>query len=393
MKKILIVAPYYMDLDVNSNNRTNFIPKFLHDKGYDVEVVTTNFNHTSKKKVLADENRDYKFTMIPITGYRKNISIKRIFSVISFKRGLRKYLNSREPVDIVYSFAPPHSISNITYKYTKKVGAKYVVDIRDLWPEAFQMITKNRMINSILFYPLKLSANKTYTRADSIISVSETYKQRALSVVKRDVNTHVIYIGTSLSEFDRYKDVLDIVKPNNEVWLIYTGTISISYDLDLLLRAYKLVQEKGHNNIKLHIMGSGPNLDNIKKLDIQLGTKVNFYSRYPYPQMVSFLTKCDITINPLIKNSYGSIINKHADYAASGLPVINTQVTKEYVNMVEENKIGLNSKNGDIHDLANKIILLAENKELRTEMGRNHRLLAERIFNRDKIYDVLLDIL
>ena len=393
MKKILIVAANYMDLKISSNNRTNFLPQFLHNKGYDVELVTSNFNHHRKEHIISVEIRDYKFTVLEETGYKKNVSIKRIISIFTYKKNLKKYLKSKESVDIVYTFVPAHSIANVAYKYAKRVNAKFVIDVRDLWPEAFRMVVKNELIHKILFYPFKKQADRTYKAADLVIAVSDTYKERALSVNKKNIKGETIYLGTSISDFDSYKNCCNITKPFNEIWIVYAGTLGNSYDLETLLKAYKIVLDSGYNNIKLHILGSGPKENSLKTLDSSLGTKVVFHGRLPYDQMASFISKCDIGLNPLIKESYGSIINKHADYAAAGLPVISSQITKEYVEMVNNNKLGYNISPGNELEMAECIIRMSENKNELILMGENHRNLAIKVFDRDIIYNKLLNLL
>ena len=122
-----------MDLKISSNNRTNYLPQFLHDNGYDVEVVTTNFNHHRKEHVNKAEDRDYGMTLLNEKGYTKNVSFKRLISINSYKRNLKKYLLNNRKVDVVYAFVPPHSIAQVAHKYAKRVGAKFVIDVRDLW--------------------------------------------------------------------------------------------------------------------------------------------------------------------------------------------------------------------------------------------------------------------
>ena len=108
--------------------------------------------------------------------------------------------------------------------------------------------------------------------------------------------------------------------------------------------------------------------------------------------MVAFLSYCDIVLNPLVKNAPQSIINKHADYAAAGLPVISTQETEEYVSLINEKNIGFNIKCGDSQDFAQKLRILAKNDHLRKLMGSNHRTVAETLFDRDIIYNDFLDV-
>jgi glycosyltransferase involved in cell wall biosynthesis len=102
--------------------------------------------------------------------------------------------------------------------------------------------------------------------------------------------------------------------------------------------------------------------------------------------MAGVLSTCDIAVNPISRGAAQSITNKHADYAAAGLPVLNTQESPEYRTLVDEYRMGLNCANGDPADLAEKFVRLYEDKSLRQELGRNSRRLAEDKFNRAKAY-------
>ena len=109
--------------------------------------------------------------------------------------------------------------------------------------------------------------------------------------------------------------------------------------------------------------------------------------------MVSELCLCDIAINPIKENSAASIINKVGDYAAAGLPIINTQESEEYRRLVEEYDIGFNCKNNNPEDIAKKIKILVDNKELRELKGKNNRRLAEEKFDRKKTYKEIIKLI
>jgi len=109
--------------------------------------------------------------------------------------------------------------------------------------------------------------------------------------------------------------------------------------------------------------------------------------------MVRRLCRCDIAVNPIVKNSAASIINKHADYAAAGLPVINTQKSKEYRRLLERYQAGLNCKPEDAADLAGKLAYLIRNKDARIQMGENHKKLAVEKFDRKKTYQKAVALL
>ncbi len=392
MKKIVLIASNYMDLKISSNNRTNYLPQFLHNKGYDVEVVTSDFNHHKKEHVTEVEKRDYKFTVLHELGYKKNVSIKRILSIYVYKKNLKKYLRGIKQADYVLTFVPPHSIARVACKFAKKIGAKLIIDIRDLWPEAFKIIIRNNFLYKLLFFPLIIQANLSYKSADTLTAVSATYINRGLKSNNK-ANYKVIYIGTSIAEFDKFvSDRIIINKPTDEIWAAYAGTLGNSYDLDTVFQAFEIVKLDNNPKIVLHILGSGPKFNELVAKAKKMEINCVFHGRISYPEMVAFLSYCDIVLNPLVKNAPQSIINKHADYAAAGLPVISTQETEEYVNLINDKNIGFNVKCGDSQDFARKLQILAKNEHLRKLMGLNHRNVAETLFDRDIIYNAFLDV-
>lgn len=87
------------------------------------------------------------------------------------------------------------------------------------------------------------------------------------------------------------------------------------------------------------------------------------------------------------------MINKHADYAASGCPVINTQESKEYRTLVDEYKMGINCENGNPYSIANAIALLMSDRKLRLDMGANARRCAEEKFDRKTSYQALQGVI
>lgn len=390
--RILVIATNYMSLDIASNNRTNFLPQFLHDNGYDVTFITSNFNHHKKEFIVSSEERDYKTIIIKERGYDKNVSIKRILSIIVFKRNLKKYFKTtnKGDFDAVIVFVPPQNVSSLVIKTAKKNNWKVILDVRDLWPEAYKLVVKNNLLYNFFFWPLILQANRNYKNADYVIAVSETYRSRARP---KKNDSDVIYLGTSFSLVDKILNNNKQMKPSEEIWVTYAGTIGNSYKLENLIKAYRKVLDKGYNHIMLLLIGSGPLKDNLVKLDEKLGTKVMFFERLPYNKMIEFLQLSDIAINSLAKEAPQSIINKHMDYSAVGLPVINTQELPEYRDLVEKHKIGKNIDGDNLEEYANAIIELSSNANLRKEFGNNHRKLGEKLFDRDHIYNRIISIL
>ena len=166
-----------------------------------------------------------------------------------------------------------------------------------------------------------------------------------------------------------------------------------SYDIKCVIDAIKILKDKGINNILFEVMGSGPLKIEFEKYAKQKGVNCEFTGRLNYEEMVGYLCICDIAVNPIKKDSAASIINKVGDYAAAGIPVLNTQESIEYKKLVEDYQIGYNIENGNSEDLAEAIEYLYKNENLRKRLGENNRKLAEEKFDRKITYYKIKEII
>ena len=237
---------------------------------------------------------------------------------------------------------------------------------------------------------LSILANEIYKRADAICAVSNTYVNRALEVNKKCKDGTTVFLGTELKTFDRYAAENPILeKKVGEIWLAYCGTLGNSYDLTCVFDALEILAD---NRIRFIVMGDGPKREEFESYAKKRNIRVEFVGFLQYHQMCSLLSACDIAVNPIVHMAAQSIINKHADYAASGLPVLNTQECEEYCQLVDAYKMGFNCNNNDANDLANKLKRLVVDKKLRVQMGINARKCAEERFDRRNSYSKIINI-
>ena len=397
MKNIAIITQYVSMPGEKSNGRFRYISNLLADANYKVELITTNFSHRDKKHRTYVEDIEkriqYKFTMLDEPGYKKNISLKRFYSHYVFAQNLKKYLKTLENIDCLYCAIPSLSAAKVVAKFAKKNNIRFVIDIQDLWPEAFKMVFNVPLISDILFYPMKKVADYVYKSADDIVAVSETYLNRALKINKIAKNKISIFLGTDLDYFDKSHNEHEMITFDNVFRIAYIGTLGNSYDIKCVIDAIKILKDKGINNILFEIIGSGPLKIEFEKYAKQKGVNCEFTGRLNYEEMVGYLCICDIAVNPIKKDSAASIINKVGDYAAAGIPVLNTQESIEYKKLVEDYQIGYNIENGNSEDLAEAIEYLYKNENLRKRLGENNRKLAEEKFDRKITYYKIKEII
>ena len=387
--KVLIITNYCQTPNEKGNNRFNYIAKLLTDYGHDVEIITSTFSHKRKVQRKIEEEKiesvSYKFTMLYEPGYKKNVTLSRFYSHRIFGKNVGKYLEAmKEKPNVIYCAIPSLDVGGIVCKFVKKHNIPFIIDIQDLWPEAFQMVFKVPILKNIICFPFKRQANYIYSHADSIVAVSQTYVDRALKVNKKVNDGLSVFLGTDLEYFDSLKG--ENHAKTEMVKFVYIGTLGHSYDITTTIDAIKILQDKGIKNIEFIVMGDGPLKEKFENYAKDRNINATFMGRLPYEKMVKILCECDIAVNPIAKGAAQSIINKVGDYAAAGLPVINTQECEEYRNIVTNYKIGINCENNNSIDMANKIYELYNNANERKEMGRNNRKLAEEKFDRRKTY-------
>lgn len=416
MMDVIVVANFVGALDGGKNSRFSYLAnKLAQVPGVSVELISSSFSHDNKKKRDGiPEKFNFSVKLIDEPGYKKNVCLKRFYSHYVWGKSVIKYLKGRKKPDVVYCAVPSLTGPNEVAKYCKKNNIPFIIDIQDLWPEAFQMVFNIPIISNSIFAPFNYLANNIYKHADIVCAVSDTYVNRALRVNSNVNKGYAVFLGTELKTFDNNatKEIVvvgsderrnvgvqiwdgvpeKLKKYKNEIWLAYCGTLGSSYDLTTAIQAISKFNQSDYD-VKFIVMGSGPKSDEFIECARKERINAIFTGNLNYSDMCSILVKCDININPISSGAAQSIINKHADYAASGLPVISTQESAEYRKLVSDFDMGFNCKNNDVNDLFSKIELLVKDEELRKSMGKNARRCAEERFDRARTYSEIINLI
>lgn len=169
--------------------------------------------------------------------------------------------------------------------------------------------------------------------------------------------------------------------------IIAAGRYVPQKGFDLLIEAWKLVEEK-HPDWILQIFGDGDRKlleDIIKKNNIH-----NCYLKRSTFDIGSEYIKSSIYV---LSSRYEGMPMVLLEAMAYGLPLVSFDCPCGPKDIITHNKDGILIKSGDINDLAEKICLLIENKNLRKEMGQMARINSEkyRIENICKQWKILFE--
>ena len=398
MKKIAIISNGYAWFPVEPGpSRFFYIANVFVNAGWNVEVITTSFQHFKKEprnqELILSQGYPFKITFIHTPSYKKNIDIRRIFSNRVTAQNTVKYLiKNIHTYDAVYCSIPANDVAARVSEICKKNNVPFVVDIEDLWPEAMSMILKNDAIRNFLLQGMNRDAEIAYANASGVIGTSEDYTDRAFKHRKRNIPNETVYVGCDLTQFDegvkQYKD--EIEKPEQELWVTYAGSIGTSYDIRTMVDAGKELLNE-NKNIKIQILGTGPLKEALEKHANEIGaSNVRFWGYVPYPKMAAVLSKSDVLINSFVKGAPQSIVNKIGDYLAAGKPIINTLENPVFCKLVRENGIGENVAPGDPKALVKAIEEVISSKK---GYGIKARELAVAKFDRRTSYNHIINMI
>ena len=373
--------------------RFRYLCEFLVKKGYEVDLITTTFQHWEKKQrnLESVDQKSYPFGIkfIYEPGYRKNVDLRRVRSHRIAAENLRKLLEKEGDYDLIYAEIPPNDVALAAAEYAHRNKIPFVADVNDLWPEAMRMVFDIPIVSDLLFYPLKRDAEKVYSLTSGVIGTSDEYRDRPFLNQKRDVLKETVYVGNEIFVFDREAErhADEVQKEEGTFWVTYAGTIGTSYDIRTMVLAAEELMKQGKTKIRFQILGDGPTREMLENLAKERKIQnVKFTGYVPYEQMAAYLVKSDVLINSFVRKAPQSIVTKIGDYLAAGKPMINTCMSPEFRKKVEQDGFGINIEPEDVRELVNAVEWMYENEAERNDMGNRARKIAEEQFDRPVSY-------
>lgn len=223
------------------------------------------------------------------------------------------------------------------------------------------------------------------------------YRQQALKKIDK-----VVYISKALKEeINRSKNIRKPLPgyvvynpiPLDWVWekegnrslgntILFSGLLDIHKGFSVLLQALRILKNKC--GFRLVVAGGGQLFDQYKKMASGLGIrdKINFLGHIPYKLMKDLYNKSDIIVAPsLWPEPFGRTL---IEGMLLGKAVIGTNhgAPPEFV---KNNENGILVEPGNDKELAEKIILLLENPDLRKRLGQEGRKSVLSNFHPEKI--------
>lgn len=370
--KVLIITQNFHPEIGSHANRMNNIFQLLQIEGYEVSVLTTEPSYPNKNlyedrqfwnnKSLNEhqnihrvhvKNRKYAFSMLNRLIHYLEISLKMLFFVLFDKQ---KY-------DVVFVTSPAIFMAFVGVIAKIKYKSKFILDIRDLWPESLKGV--GVFNNKFIIKFFSILEVYLYRKAHYIVINSIGFMDYIVKKANVDSNK-IIFIPNAAREYE----VNPIDKEDEYFKVIYTGNIGLAQDVDFLK---ELVNNLAEKNIRITIVGYGQKKNELfnfikeNKLD-----NVTIENPTTRNECLKLNANHDVGVLALNnKEVFDTVLpGKLIDYMSSGLPVV-AAVSGYSKELIEKNQTGFVSESRDAAEIVEYILMLKNNPEVRKEIANN----------------------
>ena len=359
-------------------------------RGHNITFITSTFtphnnSHRYDESKEIKLNNNYKLRILRSRGYKNKISFKRFFAHYDFANKLANEIKSLKKPDLIYISLPPIDTVFKIVKFAKKIDIPVIIDIIDPWPEVFLRIFPNflRKIGNLLFIPFYLQVKYIFNNSSAIVSISDKYRKWALKFTNKEIDSKVFYPAVKMK---CSKSDLNVSK-RKKIRFVYAGALSTSYDVETIIYAAKKLNYNQKKNIEFFIAGSGPKLENLKKLSNNLDN-VFFTGYLKEKELNKLLLSSDIGIACYSKKSTQSVTYKLFDYLSAGLPII-CSLPGEMNDFIKKNKIGYCFSPENVDELVFIIEKIYKEKTNLSELKNRALKIAEKHGNSENVYKKL----
>jgi len=375
-KNIWILNHYALTPEMSGGTRHYDFAKELIKRGYNVTIIASSFHYSKYKEMKSyKKNEDFikeeidgiTFIWFKTPAYRGN-GVDRILNMLNYMKKsiiLLPKIKLEKPDIIIGSSVHLFAVM-AAYRLSKKYKVPFIMEVRDLWPQTLIDLGISKWHPFILL--LGRMERFLYKKADKIV----TSLPRANIYIKtlNIKEDKIIWIsnGTAIREDENFVIKLD----KNKFNVLYTGSHGLANDLQLLLKAVKMLKE--NEEIHFTLVGDGPLRDKlIKEAEKSKLNNITFISSVAKNEVFEYLKSADLLyvgLKNLPLYKYGMSMNKVFDYFSSQKPIL-------FVSNIEENIVDIANagkviKNAKIKDIVESIVDFSQkNKKELNILGKN----------------------
>lgn len=326
------------------------LARHLYKNGIEIEILVPNEGSLKKDEMIEGihvHRFNYfikKFQKLTYGGgipenLKKN---KLLYSILPFFL-ISFFLNSirhSKKADLIQCLWFPIGILGFFINFFHK--KKFIVNIRG---SDKKFLKKFRIFTKIIMQ-----------KSDAVISVGK----ELVKEIKMTKEKKLYFIPNGVDVTSKKKFEVEISKKI----ILYAGSLSKNKSVDALIKAAKII--KNEKDFILLIVGDGPEKKSLESKAQGIEDKVIFLNFIPQKELFYLMERSYVFVLPSLSEGRSNVI---LEAFASGLPVIASRILAN-LELVSEGVNGLLFKPGESKELAEKIVFLLRNQDLRNELAK-----------------------
>lgn len=348
--KILIVS------DARSTHTRRWV-KSLNDAG--VKVVLFSPNRVADDFFVKEGIKLYLYDLFSYKGSGSSAPVKRILSHIGAMRSLKRAIKIEQPELL-------HAHYLTSYALIAALAGFHPLML-SVWGSDIYEFPKLSLLN-------RLSVKYVLSKAERVCSTSHIMAREIAKYYKGEIT--VIPFGVDTTLFRK----LEEYTPQPDSFVVgCVKSLSQKYGIDIAIRAFKMVQEHcPHKNLKMVIVGEGPDSEKYKELAKSLNIKE-----------IQFMGKVENSLLPPIYNSFSVALalSRSESFGVAALeamacecPVI-TSDADGFTEVIEDGVTGIIVPREDVERAAMAMERFINEPQLRESMGRAGRERVVRLYS------------
>jgi glycosyltransferase involved in cell wall biosynthesis len=393
---VLYVSQYFVRDDQPGGVRHWQHARALARAGHDVSVVTSYVQHKERtvppryagRRIVREEEDGlvvWRTWSTPAYGsdVRSRLASYGSFALWSAIAGAR----AGRP-DVVVASSPSLPSAAAAAALARARGARFLLEVRDLWPEsaiAMGLVRDPRVIAAA-----RALERFAYARADRVVALTEGIRDgvvaAGVSPARVEVITNGVDVPASANGSAPAGSPAPVPVPDDAFVAMYVGAHGTYSALGTLLDAASRLGDEPR--IRLVLVGNGdrkPEL--VAEARRRALGNVTFADPVPKRAVPSWLARADVCLLPYQDRPLfaGALPNKTFDYLAAGRPIVAAAPPGELTRLVESAGCGVAVAPEDGPALAGAIRRLAADPAGARAMGARGAALARERYSREAL--------